>query len=65
MENSTKFIARVGNMYVSAVYPSANILSLSKDINDACSIGLGDTCDWVQKETGAKIIEVKTTYKEV
>jgi hypothetical protein len=65
VKDNTKYIAKVGNMYVSAIYPSAYKLSLSKDINDACSIGLGDVCKWLEEEVNAKIIQVTTTYKEV
>lgn len=59
-----KFIGRVGNMYISAVFKNVGKVSLSKDINDACKL---EQCDFdiVKKDLRGTIVKVTTLFKEI
>lgn len=62
--NEIKYYGKIGNMYISGAYTTANKASLSKDIKDAFHLDSSQQ-KWVKEEMNAKIIKVTINYEEV
>jgi hypothetical protein len=63
MESETKYIAKVGNMWITAVFETAEKVSLSRNVGEACDVK--ECWRWLESMLGAIVYSASTTYKQI